>query len=122
LIYCGDNDIASSDTVTAAVVFDRFKKLFTDTRKKLPAVSIVYVSIKPSASRWTMKDRMLQANDKIRKFLKKKKHTGFVDVWKEMLGADGQPMDELFLKDKLHMNAKGYAIWQRLIEPQLLKD
>ena len=122
VIYCGDNDIAASDTVTAAIVFDRFKKLFTDIRKKLPAVSIVYVSIKPSASRWTMKDRMLQANDKIRKFLKKRKHTGFVNVWKHMLGPDGKPWDALFLKDYLHMNADGYAIWKKLIEPHLIKQ
>jgi len=25
-------------------------------------------------------------------------------------------MDDLFLADKLHMNAKGYAIWQRIIQ------
>jgi lysophospholipase L1-like esterase len=30
-------------------------------------------------------------------------------------------LDTLFLEDKLHMNAKGYAIWQKLIEPHLLK-
>jgi lysophospholipase L1-like esterase len=30
-------------------------------------------------------------------------------------------MDEIFIADKLHMNAKGYAIWQKLIEPFLLK-
>src|SRR5436189_4015614 len=30
VIYCGENDLAASDTVTAKMVFDRFKKLFTD--------------------------------------------------------------------------------------------
>jgi len=36
-----------------------------------------------------------------------------------MLGADGKPMPDIFIGDKLHMNAKGYAIWQKIIEPYL---
>ena len=34
VMYCGENDLAASDTVTSQMVFDRFKKLFTDIRKK----------------------------------------------------------------------------------------
>jgi lysophospholipase L1-like esterase len=39
-----------------------------------------------------------------------------------MLKADGTPMTDIFLEDNLHMNAKGYAIWQKIIEPYLLKN
>jgi lysophospholipase L1-like esterase len=38
-----------------------------------------------------------------------------------MLGNNGEPMKEIFLEDNLHMNAKGYAIWKKFIEPHLLK-
>ena len=31
------------------------------------------------------------------------------------------PMEDIFLNDRLHMNAKGYAIWQKIIEPYLIK-
>ena len=64
---------------------------------------------------------MIEVNEQIRKYLKKKRQTKFVSVWKHMLGPDGKPLESLFLEDKLHMNARGYAIWQRLIEPHLLK-
>ena len=30
-------------------------------------------------------------------------------------------MQDIFIEDDLHMNAKGYAIWQKAIEPYLLK-
>ena len=30
-------------------------------------------------------------------------------------------MQELFVEDDLHMNAKGYAIWQKAIAPYLIK-
>lgn len=122
VIYCGENDVASSDTVTAQVVFDRFKKLYTDIRAVMPDVPVLFVSLKPSPSRWQMRDRMMGANKLIKKYLKRKGNAAFVSVWNDMLGADGKPMPDIFVGDKLHMNAKGYAIWQKLIEPYLIKN
>ncbi|MDQ3846260.1 MAG: G-D-S-L family lipolytic protein, partial [Bacteroidota bacterium] len=46
VIYCGDNDLASSDTVTAQTVVQRFQQLFSIIRQGLPKASIAYVSIK----------------------------------------------------------------------------
>src|SRR5579885_2112943 len=57
VIYCGENDIAAADTITGQVVFNRFKKLYADIRSKFPIVPIVYISMKPSPSRWEMRDR-----------------------------------------------------------------
>jgi lysophospholipase L1-like esterase len=39
-----------------------------------------------------------------------------------MLSPDGSPLKDIFNADNLHMNAKGYAIWQKAIEPFLLKN
>ena len=122
VIYCGENDFASSDTVTSGLVVQRFEKLFTLIREKLPNVAVAYVSMKPSPSRWQLKEKMQDANKQIKTFLKKKKKTAFIDVWEPMLNEEGKPKDELFVGDKLHMNEKGYAIWQKKIEPYLLQD
>ena len=65
--------------------------------------------------------KMAAANQLIKKFLKTQKRTAFVDVYHKMLSANGQPMNDIFLADKLHMNAKGYAIWAKLIKPSLIK-
>lgn len=121
VIYCGENDIAASDTVTAELVYHRFQQLFADIRKHMPGTPILFISIKPSPSRWEMRDRMIRANELIRNFLRTKKRAEFVDVWTHMLGADGKPLPDIFREDRLHMTAKGYAIWQKLIAPQLLK-
>ena len=122
VIYCGENDIANDSTVTGAVVFERFKKLYDDIRLNLGKVPIVYVSMKPSPSRWHLRAKQTDGNERIRKFLRKKKRRAvFVDVWPGMLGADGKPREELYIADKLHMNAQGYIIWQKLLEPLLLK-
>ncbi|MGG9962645.1 GDSL-type esterase/lipase family protein [Ferruginibacter sp. SUN106] len=121
VIYCGENDVASSDTVSGKIVLERFKKLYTDIRQQFPTTSIVFISLKPCPSRWQMKDRMMDANKRIKKYLKKKKNTRFVSVWKAMLDAEGKPIADIFIEDRLHMNAKGYAIWQKILEPYLKK-
>lgn len=120
VIYCGDNDLASSDTVTANVVLKRFKELFHLIRSDLPKANIAFVSIKPSPSRIQLFSKMQQANALIKKFLKKQKNTSFINVFDPML-VNNQPRPDIFLSDNLHMNEKGYAIWQKAIQPYLLK-
>ena len=40
-----------------------------------------------------------------------------VSVEQEMLNDDGKPRPELFREDGLHMNDKGYAIWNKKLRP-----
>ncbi len=69
VIYCGDNDLASSDAVTADTVFERFKTLFELIRTNLPGENILFVSIKPSPSRIRLKEKMEKANLLIQTYL-----------------------------------------------------
>ena len=110
VLYCGENDVASSDKVDGKEVFQRFKTLFDIIRKQYPEVPFVFISIKPCLLRWSMKDRMMDANQRISSFLSHKKKTTFVDIWDAML-ENGEPKKDIFREDNLHMNAKGYAIW-----------
>ncbi|MFV5690899.1 GDSL-type esterase/lipase family protein [Flavobacterium sp. LT1R49] len=121
VIYCGENDIASSDSITGKIVFERFKILYQDIRKEFPKTAIVYISMKPSPSRWKMNKRLIDGNERIRKFIKRQDNTVFLSVWEKMLDANKKPIPTIFLKDNLHMNAQGYSIWQKIIEPVLLK-
>jgi lysophospholipase L1-like esterase len=68
-----------------------------------------------------MADRMQTGNKLIKEFLDKQKNTSFVNVWDEMLGPDKKPDPSIFIEDMLHMNAKGYEIWQKKIGPELVK-
>ena len=121
VIYEGDNDLASSDKITADSVLNRFERLFSTIRKHLPNTSIAFVSIKPSPSRQKLIPEMKKANSLIKNYLKNKGNTAFIDVYHKMLNKDDTPNKSLFIEDELHMNAKGYAIWQKTIRPYLLK-
>lgn len=115
-IYCGENDIASSEKVTPELVFSRFKTLYQSIRNHFPETSIVYVSIKPCILRWSMKDRMMATNGLISAFLSKEKKAIFVNIWDAML-ENGEPKKDIFIEDKLHMSPKGYAIWVKAMAP-----
>jgi|SRR5450432_27432 len=121
VIYCGENDLALSDTVTAKMVVDHFKTLFGMIRKKLGDVPVLFISMKPSPSRSRLFPKMIAANAAIKSFLLKNRKTAFADVYSKMLDKDGAPMQDIFAGDSLHMNAKGYAIWQKVLEPLLIK-
>ncbi|MBC7848363.1 MAG: G-D-S-L family lipolytic protein [Chitinophagaceae bacterium] len=120
VIYCGENDFASSDTVSVNTVVTRFKQLFGLIRSKHKNVPIAYVSMKPSPSRKNLMPKYVAANNAIKSFLQGFKHTVFIDVYQSMLNADGTPKADIFVSDNLHMNAKGYAIWQKIMQPHLL--
>ena len=121
VIYCGENDFAASDTVSAKTVVDRFKTLYWMIRVKSKTVPVVFVSIKPSPSRRKYWTKMIEANKEIKAYLATQAHASYVDVFDLMLNEYNQPKSEIFESDSLHMNAEGYAIWQKAIRPYLVK-
>ena len=120
VIYCGENDFAGNDSLYPAQVAKRFFDLFELIRSRYRKVPIAYISMKPSPSRKNLMPKFNVANVMIKSFLNKKRKTAFIDVFHAMLDKDGMPIADIFLEDNLHMNAKGYAIWQKIIEPYLI--
>ena len=117
VLYAGDNDLNAGKS--PAAVFADYRAFRDKVHAALPETKIVFVSIKPSPSRWKLREKALEANSLIREEIEKGQGQVFVDVWTPMLGEDGTPRAELFLKDQLHMNDIGYEIWTKLIEPHL---
>jgi lysophospholipase L1-like esterase len=120
VIYAGENDIATG-TVQAQEVLQRFKEVFQEIRQEIPQVPIVFVSIKPSPSRIEYKPIMKEANKLIRQYLEEEPKTAYVDVYSPMLLPNGKPRPDIFIQDSLHLNNKGYQIWQKQLSPYLVK-
>ena len=120
VIYCGENDLASSDTISSDLVTNRFVTWFNLVRTELPDVRITYVSMKPSPSRWHLAEKFIEANRNIHKFIDSQTNAAFVNIWDSMLNENNRPDPDLFLDDSLHMNTNGYRIWQKLIQPELI--
>ncbi len=121
LIYCGENDLSGGPQITSDIILNRFTELFILIRNRLPKVPIAYISMKPSPSREKLLITMQEGNEKIKAFIARQKKAAFIDVYYAMLNEDGTIMSDIFLSDKLHMNKKGYEIWQKIIAPYLKK-
>lgn len=121
VIYCGENDLSEGSYVTGKLICSRFKQLYALIRSKLPDVPIVYISMKPSPSREKYLTTMKDGNRRIRKFISHNKNASFIDVYHNMLDEEGKLRPDIYRVDNLHMNEKGYRIWQPLIAPYLIK-
>ncbi len=117
VLYAGENDV--NDGIVPENLLKSYRIFAKMVHEKLPKTKIFYVSLKPSPSRWKIADKFQKANKLIEVEIKKDKNATFVDVWKPMLGANGEPTEDIFVADKLHMNSKGYAIWTRILDKYL---
>lgn len=117
LLYAGENDIDAGRTPAQVLADTRL--LVARLRAALPDTRILWVSIKPSPARFAQLPLQREANARVEAWLRGQPGTGYIDVATPMLDASGQPRGELFIADRLHMNARGYAIWREAIAPRL---
>lgn len=115
VLYAGDNDLW--DGRTPAQVAADYREFVSLVRRSVPAARIAFVSIKPSPSRWTIADRVREANRLVREQTLRDPLQAYVDVFTPMLGANGRPRPELFVSDSLHMTAEGYRVWRERLLP-----
>lgn len=116
-VYAGDNDIDAGRTPQQ--VLSDFRALLTRIRLDRPKVPIVYLSIKPSPLRASQLGTQREANALVRAEAAKWRRVRFVDVATPMLDANGQPREDLFIADRLHMSPAGYEVWRRVVAPYL---
>jgi len=113
-IYEGDNDLSGGKSVEEILV--NYNLITSKIHRALPETEIILISPKPSVSRWELADKYLELNKNLKKSTKGKKYLKYADLWKPMLNKDKEPMKDIFLKDNLYMNEKGYAIWAKTIK------
>ena len=117
LFYAGGNDINSGKTPEQ--VLGDFCAFVAKVHATLPETRMAYISIAPNPAPWAQVDRVKAANRLIENFTKTSPRLKFIDVFPKMLGENGQPRPDIFLEDRLHMNAKGYELWTSVISNHL---
>ena len=119
IIYCGENDFAGNERLTARQVFNRYRHFYTEIRKYHPTIQVDYISTKLSPSREKLWPQFNAANSFIKKFMDKKKNAAYIDMTKAMNDENGRTRKDLFLEDMLHMKPNGYEIWAKEMKPFL---
>lgn len=117
LVYAGDNDIAEGRTPSQ--VLENFVNFVKVVRSELPNARIAYISIKPSPARAALLPRVREANQLLASYVRNLENGEYIDIFTPMMNASGSPRAELYGSDHLHMNEKGYAVWQSVIAGHL---
>ncbi|CAF1237564.1 unnamed protein product, partial [Didymodactylos carnosus] len=118
LVYAGENDIA--DNQTSEQVFASFNSFVQIARQMLgDQIPIGFISIKPSPSRIQFITQVRQTNEMIERTISSMNDVTYIDVFNLMVDTNGNPLESLFSDDRLHMNAKGYQIWTKVVSDYL---
>lgn len=120
VLYCGENDI--TDGYKPKEVFNSFYTFLRLFLQDNPKGKLLFVSMKPSPSRWKLWPEFKKSNALIEQYIRRLKspNIAYVDVSKSMIdNKTKQPDESIFLSDQLHMNAEGYGRWTIEVEEAL---
>ena len=122
------NDITGSNDFTNLVgdlsphevkrLFRYNYKLIRSIHKHIP---IFLIETTPTPKRWKVWNKILQANKKLERFCKQVPNLYFISTRDKFIGADGLPIQSLFLNDELHLNVDGYKLWSSVIKSKLIE-
>jgi len=114
------NDITGSDKDKShQEVAALYRNLIKTIRKSHHYTPVFWIEVTPTSSRWQVWPEIKKANNLIKNICDNQKNTYFIQTDFAFLNETGQPRDELFLSDKLHLNAKGYEVWTEIIKREL---
>lgn len=116
------NDITGSASDKSP---EEVKKLFLNVlktfRKTNPRAPFFWIAVTPTSSRWKAWPQIKIVNEIIRKECENHRNTYFIKTDYAFLNDKGEPKDELFVSDKLHLNPEGYKVWTDIIKGELNK-
>ena len=110
----GGNDLSPME------VFD-LTKLIVKQIRKTHKKAIFFIETTPTLKRWKAWPKISLANDLIKEYCESKDNLYYISTRNHYIGENGLPTEELFIRDKLHLNRKGYALWGEIIKKNLKK-
>ncbi|MFL2621257.1 MAG: GDSL-type esterase/lipase family protein [Flavobacteriaceae bacterium] len=98
-----------------------FKLVIDQIRSVHKEIPIFGIETTPTKSRWKAWPKISLANDLIKEYCESKDNLYYISTRNHYIGKNGLPTEELFIRDKLHLNRKGYALWGEIIKKNLKK-
>jgi hypothetical protein len=120
LVFFVANDITGGENdKSPQEVRNLFSIVHRKFRKANPEAAVFYIAITPSRRRWEAWPQIMEGNRLVSDWCENQKNTWFIRTDTAFLNSSGEPREELFIDDKLHLNPDGYKIWTRIIKGEL---
>jgi len=81
--------------------------------------SIFFIETTPTLKRWKAWPNISLANDLIKAFCESDNKLYYISTRDFYIGENAVPTEWLFVRDKLHLNRKGYKLWGDIIRRNL---
>lgn len=120
VVYEGGNDLTSGKS-PEEVLADT--KVFVERiHRALPQTKIYFIPIRPSVSREYLVDAERRTNELVKAYVATDPLLAVIDANPAMYDERGLLFRDIFIKDNLHMNRKGYELFFPVIKQRLMKD
>jgi lysophospholipase L1-like esterase len=125
VVFVGTNDVNVADSpeeaiAAVAVIRDGFTALVDRIHAARPTLPVFWIDITPSRFSWDKIAAVDAANAAIAEICAARPHVRCIATREAFLDENGEPNQDLFRFDGLHLNGDGYARWTEIIKPRLL--
>jgi len=119
IILIGTNDVG--DGADAEDVAGNTKLILQEIKKFNPRLKVIVCKIMPRAERNggpIYSEKIQKANSLVEQYVKTERNFTVCDTWSIFAADDkGNPIAADFNSDKLHLNAAGYVVWKKALDP-----
>jgi len=120
LVIFEANDITGNATdKSPEEVVKLFRNIVKQVREKYSDQPVFVIEITPTKSRWRVWSEIQKVNQLLKQACPTMHNTYFIDSASAYLNSEGEPRNELFIKDMLHLNREGYVLWGELVRKKL---
>jgi lysophospholipase L1-like esterase len=112
-VYEGDNDITRGTEPESFLQECKF--FIRQCQQRLPDTEIIFLSIKPSPARIRHWKQMDRANQMLEDLCGKEDKVTFIDISSSMFERPGTLRKDIYARDGVHLNEKGYALLKTVI-------
>jgi GDSL-like Lipase/Acylhydrolase family len=119
VVFAGTNDIEPAASKSPEVLLASYQAFVGKVRASQPALPIFYIGITPSPRRWSVWPIAQSTNRLIEAWSAADPNLHFIDTSDALLASNGEPDEDNYLFDGLHLSKRGYRIWREIIRQRL---
>ncbi|MDL2323091.1 GDSL-type esterase/lipase family protein [Bacteroidales bacterium OttesenSCG-928-A17] len=117
-----ENDLGFGKTgITEYETFDLLRVFVQRIQRDYPDIPLYIISFKPSFAKQDQLEQQKVINHLLKSYADNTTDVEFIDITQAMYDENGNLREDIFLKDRLHLNAIGYQIWTSIIKPVISK-
>jgi lysophospholipase L1-like esterase len=117
VVLIGTNDLG--EHTSPADIADNLRVFHQRVRAAYPKIPIAWCLVMPRKSDDTYPERIKELNGLITKMAASDSRITVCDTFTALAQPDGSSKPEDFSPDRLHLNAEGYRVWARVLNPIL---